>query len=199
MRNERQFIAPMPAIEAAQRAQWVLGKWRFNFWSIPGGIRFERSLPLAGLMVLHPHQVHCRIDVHFQDRGDGTCQVLVNQRVFKFGQPSSNLDKMVWMGDLEDLEGALLRREEPKIDRIRQNAYAGAISMKYLLAIVLPSLVAAAWLFILGNWIGPAVLMVCMIGAALLLPVLPFKMPHFPLPNTLPAFQSNYPRGRQQV
>lgn len=198
MRNERQFIAPMSAIEAAQRAQWVLGKWKFNFWSIPGGIRFERSLPLAGLMVLHPHQVHARIDIHFQDLGDGTCRVFVEHRVFKFGQPSSNLDKMVWMGDLEDLEGALLRREEPKLDRVRQNAYAGSISIKYLLAIVLPCIAASVWLFISGHFIGPLILMVCMVGAALLLPVLPFRMPDFPLPNTLPEFQSNYPRGRQQ-
>jgi hypothetical protein len=199
MRNERQFIAPMTAIEAAQRAQWVLGKWKFNFWSIPGGIRFERSLPLAGLMVLHPHQVHCRIDIHFQDLADGTCQVFVDHRVFKFKQPSSNLDKMVWMGDLEDLEGALLRREEPKIDRVRQNAYAGAVSIKYLLAIIVPCMAASIWLFVLGSLVGPLILVACMVVAALLLPVLPFRMPDYPLPNMLPEFQSNYPRGRKQV
>ncbi|MBC8063906.1 MAG: hypothetical protein H7Y17_03690 [Chlorobia bacterium] len=197
MRNERQFIAPMSAVEAAQRAQYVLGKWKFKFWSIPGGIRFERSVPLAGLMVIHPHQVHSRIDLHLQELGEGACRVFVKHQVFKFGQPSSNLDKIVWLGDVEDLEAALQRREEPKLDRNRQDRYAGAISIKFILATIVPPVIAAIWLVATGERMATFLMLLVLILVAILFPFLPFRMPHFPLENQLPPFDSNYVRGRQ--
>jgi hypothetical protein len=198
MHTDRQFIAPMSAAEAAERSKYVLGKWKFKCWSVPNGIRFERSVPFAGLMVIHPHHVHCRIDLFFRDREDGSCEVRMSQQVFKFGQPSTNLDKQVWHGDTEDVEANLVRREEPRIDRTKQNSYAGLVSVKYLLISVLPPLVVAGWLVAVDRPIGAICCVLVVVAAAIVMPRLPFRMPDFPLDNQVPTapFTSNYPRTR---
>lgn len=198
MKSERRFVAPMNAIEASQRAQYVLAKWKYRAWSIKGGIRFERSMPLAGLVAVHPHHVHARIDALLYEQPDGACSVQVTQEVFKYGQPCSNLDKMVWQGDLDDLERALTERREPAIDRNRENSYAGMISFKFIFVAILVPLIAFAWLLFNDNKLGAILMLVVIVLSAVILPHLPFRMPHFPLENRLPEFDSNYPRGNPQ-
>lgn len=196
MRDARTFVAPMNATEAAQRAQYVLGKWRYKFWSIPNGIRFERAFAGSALFAVNPHHVHSRIDVLLSEKSDGTCEVSAEQRVYKFGQPCSNLDKLVWRGDMDDLEASLARREEPSIDRIRQDHYAASISFKYIGFVIVPVLAALFWFLFNEQYLQVAVMGTLTVATALILPRLPFKMPHFPLDNVPPPFQSNYPRGR---
>lgn len=190
----------MSAQEAAQRAQYVLGKWKFRYWGVIGGVRFERAFAGSALVAVQPHHVHSTIELGLEDLGDERCRVTIDHRVMKLGQPSPSLDKMVWMGDLEDLEAMLLRREEPKIDRIRQDRYAGLVSYKYLGIVVLPLIVAAGVFFALENWIAAFTCILLVVVSAAILPFLPFKMPHFPLENQIPAppFESNYLRGGDQ-
>lgn len=200
MRNQRQFDAPMSAMEAAQRAQYILGKWNYRSWGIPGGVRFERGFTGSALFVFRPHQVHAIIDLHLQEVDQSRCRVTVEQKVMKLGQPCPNLDKMVWAGDLDDLEAMLTRREEPSIDRVGQDRYAGAVSLKYIFAIVLPLLVSFGIFYVLGNLVTALVSIVLLVGSAVIMPYLPFKMPHFPLENQMPPppFESNYVRGGNQ-
>lgn len=190
----------MSAMEAAQRAQYVLGKWGYRFWGIPGGVRFERGFTGSALFVFKPHQVHTIINLQLQELDQSRCRVSVEQKVMKLGQPCPNLDKMVWAGDLDDLEAMLTKYEEPAIDRTRQDRYAGAVSLKYICFVILPLLVAFGVFYAMGNLATAMVSLVLMILSAVILPYLPFKMPHFPLENHIPAppFESNYVRGGKQ-
>lgn len=189
----------MPGLEAASRAHNVLGRWRYRSWAIPGGTRFERSFPLSALLVVHPHHVHSRIDMTIRETGDGRCQVTLVQNVYKLGQPSSRLDKEVWEGDLIDVEASLMRREEPVIDRTRQNAYAGKVSGLYIGFVIVPILIIGALVgFIYANAIlGAAIALGLLAVAAITMPFVPFQMPDFPLENALPPAPggSNYLRG----
>jgi hypothetical protein len=188
----------MAAREAAERAKYILSKWKFKFWSIPGGIRFERSVPLAGLAAINPHDVHSRIDMLFMEKEDGSCEITIRHQVFKLGRPGSTLDDQVWLGDLEDLEAGLLKREEPKIDRARQNRYAGRMYFKYCFFVVIPLFGVATWLVFDGRFLAALLCIVVFIGTLILMPFLPFRMPYFPLDNKVPdaPFTSNYPRMR---
>jgi len=184
-------------MEAAQRAQYVLSRWKYRGWSIPGGIRFERAFSLSGLFAIHPHQVHTHIDLQIEEKPNG-CSITAVQTVYKLGQPCSNLDKMVWKGDLDDLEAAVVHRAPLKRDRIKENGYAGAVSIKFIVVAVLPPLVAALWLLFQQNFVGSAAMIALLAIAAIVMPYLPFKMPHFPLEGELPPFDSNYPRSQYQ-
>lgn len=188
----------MSAMEAAQRAQYVLGKWKYRSWGIPGGVRFERGFAGSALVVIRAHHVHATIDLLLQDLGEEKCQVSIDQKVMKLGQPSTNLDKIVWLGDVEDVEAMLLRREEPKLDRIREDDYAGKVSLKYICFAVIPPLVAALWLYIIGNLVGAIIAGLLTLVTIPILPKLPFRMPHFPIENQVPPppFESNYIRNR---
>lgn len=200
MRTYLEFDAPMSAMEAAQRAQYVLGKWKYRYWGVIGGVRFERAFSGSALVAVQPHHIHTTIDLGLEDLGDGRCRVTIDQRVMKLGQPATNLDKMVWRGDVDDLEAVLLRREEPRIDRIRQDRYAGLVSYKYFGFVILPALIATAAFLGLSNWVVGVASAVMLILSAVIMPYLPFKMPHFPLENQMPAppFESNYMRGGGQ-
>lgn len=190
----------MSAIEAAQRAQYVLGKWGYRFWGIPGGVRFERGFTGSALFVFRPHQVHTIINLHLQELDQTRCRVTVEQKVMKLGQPCPNLDKMVWIGDLDDLEAMLTKRQEPVIDRTRQDLYAGAVSLKYICFVIFPLLVAFGAFYALGNLVTAMVSLGLMTLSAIILPFLPFKMPHLPLENQVPPppFESNCVRNSNQ-
>lgn|GEM_PF-7134097 len=199
MKNQREFLAPMTGVEAANRAQYVLKRWKYRAWSIPGGVRFERSTPIAGLAVIHPHLVHARIDMQILELPEGKCRISLNQTILKFGQPFTRLDKAVWLGDLEDVESYVGRREELQVDRVQQNAYAGRMTLVFLAYATFPALLAGAVTGFLtqAGLVGLIAGLVVILIAALFLPIIPLRMPDFPLDNALPPAPggSNYIRN----
>lgn len=195
MRAHREFTAPMSALEASQRAQYILRRWRYKCWTTREGLRFERGTPGSAIVAVNPHHVHARIDLFLADLDDGTCKVVVDQDVFKLGQPCSRLDKIVWRGDLDDLEASLTRRADLTVDRVRQDRYAASISYKYLGFVIAPPLFALFWFLSRDQWAEVAAMGGLVAVSALILPLLPFRMPDFPLENTLPEFPSNYLRS----
>ena len=195
MHEQREFIAPMNALEASQRAQYVLRRWKYRHLQNCQGLRFERGKPGSALVAVNPHHVHARIDLFLTEQRDSTCRVVVEQRVFKLGQPCSNLDKLVWRGDLDDVQAALTRRADLSVDRVRQDRYAASVSYKYLAFVVTPPLIALLWLVFNDRWIGVAAMGALLAIVAFVLPLLPFQMPEFKLENTVPEFPSNYLRN----
>ena len=191
----------MSGLEAASRAHNVLEKWGYRGRAISGGIRFERGFFLSAMFAVHPHHVHSRIEITIQETGPGSCQVSLTLHVYKLGQPSSRLDKEVWMGELDDVEASLMRREEPRIDRSKQNAHAGKMSGLFIGFVIMPCLLigALAGLATHNVLVGAGVALGLLLVAAVAMPFLPFQMPDFPLENALPPAPggSNYLRPGQ--
>lgn len=198
MRSERQFSIPISAVEAIHRAKYLLGKTKYRCSQTPEGLRCERAYFGSGFVAIRPHHVHALVNISLRDSMNGSCEVAVEQKIMKLGQPSSNLDKMVWKGEIDDLEAYLTRNEEPRIDRIEQDVYAGKVTLKYVLAVVLPLSGVLIYFLATMNYVGGAIALVLFLLTVVMLPFLPFKMPEFPLENQVPAppFVSNYLRGR---
>lgn len=199
MNKTREFETACSPLEAASRAQTILAALRFRIKGVGNELKGERSFPFSGALVVRPQQVHCLLDIQIMPLPSGGCRISVRQRVFKMGSPASMLDKVVWNGELDDLENMIVRHQPPKVDRIKQDLYSGRITWIFIgfagfVATIFGFPAASVWGVVGGLLTGLLIFVVL----ALMLPYFPFPVREFPLENPMPEadFDSNYIRLR---
>lgn len=192
MRNEFEAQSRLTEEQAIARLDYYLRSIGYKA-KPPGSRSYERGRPGAAIYVTRPHLNHARITLELKERPDGVT-VAVVQEVFRYGQPTSQIDKQIFRGELDDIR-SVLEGKRPTIDRVQQNVYAGNLAAYLILLIIAPA-VAAAGFHQQMEWFGWLVCAAVMFGAIFGYLFAPIRVPDFPLKQSLPdsEFESPYPR-----